>query len=296
MPGRGKVKKDSEGARLTSFGRVSAVVKGRSTRLAWAHAAATIGVAAVLASGSCGRRARTPESVGRVEALALPRLSPHAYGRAGDLVLHGSENVALTFAARDDDPGHRPLKGALLDVDIDASDRADPLLWWRPGWVDRHREPQIHALVAKTVSPATCADQSAGSAHRRGRRRSHARHDRVRRPSRTIRRDHHRDGPPRRRRPRRRAEPRDVRGPPRDGRRRVGGRANRRASSQSATRRGHAARSAARGAPEPRSHRDRSLPRRARPALRARGDAHPRGSWPATRSTLSRARRSRPAP
>ncbi len=130
-------------------------------RLRAAHGVVAIAVAAALAHAACtGRGARVPGAVGRVETLGAPRLSPHAYGRAGDLILHGANGTSLLFAATPDARGHRPLKGALLDVGLDRADRSDPLLWWRPAWLDR--ENHLHALVASLVTATPCPEAGSG--------------------------------------------------------------------------------------------------------------------------------------
>lgn len=59
------------------------------------------------------------------------RQAPHAYGRAGDLVL-GTNGAFYTFATASDEAGKKPFRGALLDADTTAGDDEDPLLWYRP--------------------------------------------------------------------------------------------------------------------------------------------------------------------
>lgn len=77
-----------------------------------------------------------------------PRLAPHAYGRSGDLVLshHGGR---YTFATSEDGLGKKPLRGALLDADLDDSDHEDPHLWFRPAW--RGADGVVHPLVAEPI-------------------------------------------------------------------------------------------------------------------------------------------------
>src|SRR5262245_4440035 len=101
-----------------------------------------------LASG----RAAESGVVGRVTALTAASRSPHAYARRGDLVLEGP-GVAVAIAAHADVFGHRPLRGAVVDVGTRAGDAADPMLWWRAGILDGSGP---HALVAETVERVAC--------------------------------------------------------------------------------------------------------------------------------------------
>lgn len=101
----------------------------------------------------------SPPPIGSVEVLAAPRRAPHAYGRAGDLVLHGAGGETLTVAAAPDAPGHRPLRGAAIDLQVTAGDVPDPLLWWMPGVLDGQG---FHAITATAVEPAPCGDGRAG--------------------------------------------------------------------------------------------------------------------------------------
>jgi hypothetical protein len=102
--------------------------------------------------------ARVPS---RVETLAAFRASPHAYGRKGDLVLTDDGGASLTFAATPDAPGHRPLRGALVDVGIGSDDHADPLLYWRSGW--RDETGKMHSLLARSVvGTGECASATNG--------------------------------------------------------------------------------------------------------------------------------------
>lgn len=66
----------------------------------------------------------------------------------------------LTFAASEDLAGHRPLRGAVLDARNDDEDRADPLLWWRPVWIDA--AGRSHFAVAREVTATRCAGGAAG--------------------------------------------------------------------------------------------------------------------------------------
>ena len=96
----------------------------------------------------------------KVVPRALPRTEVHAYGRAGDLVLQGSEGTSLTVAATEDSPGHRPLQGALVDVDVDGTEGADPLLWLKVGW--RDGGGRVHVPDVADVETTACGSGSEG--------------------------------------------------------------------------------------------------------------------------------------
>ena len=118
----------------------------------------------VFASMGCRwrrRRAppRPPSVSSRIEVLDRARLADHSYGRVGDLRLVAGD-VALTVAARPDEPGHRPMMGAIVDVDRTADDQPDPLLWWRPVWIDA--ASRAHPMVAALVDLAPCPNRSVG--------------------------------------------------------------------------------------------------------------------------------------
>jgi len=66
----------------------------------------------------------------------------------------------LVVAATPDAPGHRPLRGAVVDVHVRDGDRPDPVLWWMPGIVDANGS--FHALTVGSVEPAPCSDAEAG--------------------------------------------------------------------------------------------------------------------------------------
>ena len=102
---------------------------------------------------------RPPSVSARLEVLDRARLADHAYGRVGDLRLVAGD-VALTVAARPDAPGHRPMMGAVVDADRGPDDLPDPLLWWRPTWLDAAARP--HPMVAAVVDLARCANGSTG--------------------------------------------------------------------------------------------------------------------------------------
>jgi hypothetical protein len=111
------------------------------------------------------KRARMPRKVAwpgaRVSPLSEPRTGVHAYGRAGDLLLAGSEGTSLVIAAAPDAPGKRPLRGALLDLRVaGVEDSGDPLLWFRVGW--RSADGKLHMPAASRVERLECATGSDG--------------------------------------------------------------------------------------------------------------------------------------
>ncbi|MEZ4406893.1 MAG: CehA/McbA family metallohydrolase [Polyangiales bacterium] len=128
-------------------------------------ARATLATALCLAaSQGCHRRrhrrsARAAVSA-RVTPLADSRHAPHADGRAGDLVIETDRDLRVTVAAQPDVEGHRPMRGAVVDVARGEGDVSDPLLWWRPVWVGRGAV--AHPFVAERVSAHRCARGAAG--------------------------------------------------------------------------------------------------------------------------------------
>jgi len=146
-----------------------------STAAPSAPSAGPSSAASVAAAASAAAPAAAgPAIVGREEKdgvghLTAPRRAVHAYARAGDLLLFGAQTpegrVVLSFGASPDLPGHRPLKGALLDVGLaDASgaatDAADPVLWIRTAWVDAQKT--AHILLAESARPEPCGAGSSG--------------------------------------------------------------------------------------------------------------------------------------
>ncbi|MFO0560050.1 MAG: CehA/McbA family metallohydrolase [Polyangiales bacterium] len=102
-----------------------------------------------------------PRAGGHVESLSAPRRSVHAYGRAGDMVLVGATGARLTIAATPDQAGHRPLRGAVLDVAMTSDDRPDPLLWWMPGVLDT--SAAFHGITTSAVIAIECDGDGAGA-------------------------------------------------------------------------------------------------------------------------------------
>lgn len=86
------------------------------------------------------------------------RHAPHAYGRAGDLVL-GSEGALYTFATASDEAGKKPFRGALLDADTTTGDDEDPILWFRPAVRDASGTT---VAVVGPPEPLPCAGGVAG--------------------------------------------------------------------------------------------------------------------------------------
>jgi len=99
-------------------------------------------------------------TVGEVEPLGAPRLAPDAYGRVSDLVLRAPGGASLTVVVAPDIAGHRPLRGAVVDVAVERGDVTDPLIWLKTTTLDgsgaltepRWRSPQ----------PFTCKEGGAG--------------------------------------------------------------------------------------------------------------------------------------
>lgn len=103
---------------------------------------------------------RPPAVATRVETLLHHRRADHAFGRTGDLDLVTPDGLRVTVATVPDAAGHRPLQGAVLDVRRSADDAPDPLLWWRPVWIDGAQ--RSHPLTGADVRPARCPDGSLG--------------------------------------------------------------------------------------------------------------------------------------
>jgi hypothetical protein len=92
---------------------------------------------------------------GTVAHLSADRLAPGAYGRAADMVLEDEPHGVLTFADARDAHGHRPLRGALVDVGLhDGGDVPDPLITWSPGW--RGKDGTVHVGPMESVEELAC--------------------------------------------------------------------------------------------------------------------------------------------
>jgi hypothetical protein len=94
-----------------------------------------------------------PPFASRTLRLAAPGRAPHAAGRAGDHVLVAG-TWQLVVASGDAADGHRPLRGAIVDVRDGGADAEDPLFWLRPGWMAA--DGAMHPLVASEIVPARC--------------------------------------------------------------------------------------------------------------------------------------------
>lgn len=94
--------------------------------------------------------------------LAAHRRAFHAYGKAGDLILPAGA-ARFVFATGADAPGHRPLRGALLDATLTDADVPDPLLYFRQAWEDKAHK--AHLLFATSVTTTSC-DPPPGSVAR----------------------------------------------------------------------------------------------------------------------------------
>jgi hypothetical protein len=89
----------------------------------------------------------------RTTRLAQPGRAPHAAGREGDWAL-ACGDWQLVVASAADAPGHRPLRGAIVDARLHEADEEDPLFWLRPGWMAA--DGTMHPLVAGEVVRAAC--------------------------------------------------------------------------------------------------------------------------------------------
>lgn len=108
------------------------------------------------------RRARGHAITARVAPLPTHRRAPHADGRRGDLVLGTDGDLTLTVATSPDTAGHRPLRGAVVDIGRGTDDTADALLWWRPAWA--LPDGAAHPFVADAVERTRCPGGAPGIA------------------------------------------------------------------------------------------------------------------------------------
>jgi len=104
----------------------------------------------------------SPAVTARVDSRAAHRRAPHADGRRGDLALTTDGDLVLTVATSADTPGHRPLRGAIVDIGRGTTDTADAILWWRPAWA--LPDGAAHPFVADAVRPERCPSGAPGIA------------------------------------------------------------------------------------------------------------------------------------
>ncbi|MFO0678648.1 MAG: DUF4147 domain-containing protein [Polyangiaceae bacterium] len=108
-----------------------------------------------VSAGARSFRDAAPYTLG---VLARSKRAPHAFGRAGDTWLKGSDGTSLLFSTLPAVHGMRPLVGGLLDFgvgdDDDANDAPDPLLWYRPGYVDAGGT--FRAALAESMGSVSC--------------------------------------------------------------------------------------------------------------------------------------------
>ncbi|MFO0625802.1 MAG: CehA/McbA family metallohydrolase [Polyangiales bacterium] len=108
----------------------------------------------LLALGAgCHRRAGARPR-GHIAPLAADRLAVHADGARGDLALRDAAGATLTVSTGETLPGHRPLRGAVVDARPDGDDAPDPLLWWRPAVIDPRGAAR--PLLASSVRAVRC--------------------------------------------------------------------------------------------------------------------------------------------
>jgi hypothetical protein len=105
-------------------------------------------------------RAGDTPSVGEVERLGSPRLAPDAYGRTGDLVVRAPGGASLTAVTAPDIAGHRPLRGAVVDVGVERGDATDPLIWLRTTTIDGAEN--VAEPGWRSPQPFTCKEGGAG--------------------------------------------------------------------------------------------------------------------------------------
>jgi hypothetical protein len=107
---------------------------------------------------------RKPKSFGggHIETLSAPRKSDDAAGRAGDLVLTGSNGGSLTVAAAPHIVGHFPVLGAIVDVGVGSpgADVSDPLIWFRT--VTASGKDEVSGIDIHAPAPFDCAGGGPG--------------------------------------------------------------------------------------------------------------------------------------
>ena len=124
-------------------------------------------ICTALAAAACRRAphvAQPPPGplFGSVTPLAMQRREPRSHGRPGDLVVRGTDGTSITVAAAEDAPGHPPLRGAILDLGVAATDQdsPDPIVTLRTSWIDAAHH--AHVLLAHSVVAVRCDHASAG--------------------------------------------------------------------------------------------------------------------------------------
>ena len=126
--------------------------KNRDKRPRW-FALTALGLLATIGLLFQARTATRPAaSLGRVDRLAAPRYSADADGRAGDIVVHGTEG-AITIASAPPLPGHRPLVGAIVDASPLPGDVSDPLVYLRPTFAGGPKDGAELALSPPREAP-----------------------------------------------------------------------------------------------------------------------------------------------
>lgn len=86
-------------------------------------------------------------------------------GRPGDLVLVGADGTRLTFATAPDLNDHRPVRGAMIDVEparpVGTEALPDLIGWWRAAWFES--SGTVHPLVASEVGESrACPGHGSG--------------------------------------------------------------------------------------------------------------------------------------
>jgi len=115
----------------------------------------TRGVLVLLLALSAGCHRRAPSRPrGSIAPLTADRRAVHADGARGDLALRDVSGATLTVSTAETLSGHRPLRGAVVDVRPDSDDAPDPLLWWRPAVLDARGAAR--PLLAASVRAVRC--------------------------------------------------------------------------------------------------------------------------------------------
>src|ERR1700759_2053713 len=107
------------------------------------------------------RGGRETPLLGTFERLAAPRLPPGAYGRTGAIVLRSPGGAAITVVAAPDLTGHRPLRGAVVDIAVERGDDTDPLMWLKTTTMGTTGEPIEPGW--RSPQPFVCGEGGAGA-------------------------------------------------------------------------------------------------------------------------------------